>query len=265
MNELQRLETLAAENQSIVRLWYEKQKSEIEQAYQAETRRCTLEFQEKRAELKESLRQEYEEMRKQIEIDKTCLDINTDTTDVKPPPTRNLRRRNQTVANTSSVLAAASVSVANPYDFDAELMNLSMPGYMNQSANMTTSGANLDVTVNSSSVAAAAAVATASSTTINFMSYFQTASSAYLTGPSQNCVNSSSGVSGSNGTAASAILQGVADRKRKLAGAPISFGLTDEELNEDLKVLNVKAMKNSHHHVNSSPRHTASNIISTTD
>jgi hypothetical protein len=56
VNELRRIEAESDESMAVVKLWYEKQKKEIEQIYQTENKRATNEFQEKRADLKENLR-----------------------------------------------------------------------------------------------------------------------------------------------------------------------------------------------------------------
>ncbi|RNA09354.1 sin3 histone deacetylase corepressor complex component SDS3 [Brachionus plicatilis] len=73
--------------------WYLREKEDIEETYRTEKKKAEQEFHEKRKELKENLINEHEEIRKQIEIDRNTLDINMDTTEIKPPPTRNLRRR----------------------------------------------------------------------------------------------------------------------------------------------------------------------------
>jgi hypothetical protein len=56
VNELRRVEAESDESLAVVKLWYDKQKREIEQIFQNENRRAMNEFQEKRADLKENLR-----------------------------------------------------------------------------------------------------------------------------------------------------------------------------------------------------------------
>ncbi len=56
VNELRRVEADSDERLSVVKLWYDKQKREIEQIFQSENRRTTNEFQDKRTDLKENLR-----------------------------------------------------------------------------------------------------------------------------------------------------------------------------------------------------------------
>lgn len=77
--------------------------------------RSIHEFQERRKELKETLRNEHEDARKQIEIERQTLDINSDVIEAKPAPTRNLRRRcvmggaNSAVSSTSNSLFSSQV------------------------------------------------------------------------------------------------------------------------------------------------------------
>lgn len=82
------------ENMSIVTNWYEMQKSEAMAQYSLEHNRAIQEFQDKRRELKDGLKTENEDKKRQIEVDRTQLDINMDVTDAKPKVTRKLRRRN---------------------------------------------------------------------------------------------------------------------------------------------------------------------------
>lgn len=82
------------ENMSIVTNWYEMQKSEAMAQYSIEHSRAIQEFQDKRRELKDGLKTENEDKKRQIEVDRNQLDINMDVTDAKPKVTRKLRRRN---------------------------------------------------------------------------------------------------------------------------------------------------------------------------
>jgi hypothetical protein len=69
------------------------QKGEAMAQYAVEHGRAIQEFQDKRRELKEGLRNENEEKKRQIEVDRHQLDINMDTSEHKPKVTRKLRRR----------------------------------------------------------------------------------------------------------------------------------------------------------------------------
>jgi len=83
------------------------QKSEAMATFNLECSRAVQEFQDKRRELKESLKSENEDKRRQIEVDRHLLDINMDMTDAKPKVTRKLRRR----GNANAGLSGADFNV----------------------------------------------------------------------------------------------------------------------------------------------------------
>jgi hypothetical protein len=227
LSDLRQAERKSDESLSVVRVWHEKQTSEIEQIYQCETKRATQEFQDKRTDLKEGLRNEYEEMRKQMELDKTQLDINTDTTEVKPVPTRNLRRRAVGLNPTPST---------NPYDFsmDTSALELTSNPLANTSIILQTS---MNTSVNIGEALS----------NLNFHAHFNQVvglSGANVVGTvlANGAGSGGSGVVGSGvgtiGANSSNNAQSLVDRKRKqLSSAVISIQLADEDLNEDYKLL----------------------------
>ena len=93
IDQVNDLKSSSEENMSIVRNWYEAQKNEVSSQFNNELSRAMQEFQDKRKELKDSLRNENEDKKRQIEIDRQMLDINMESADSKPKPTRKLRRR----------------------------------------------------------------------------------------------------------------------------------------------------------------------------
>lgn len=77
--------------------------------------RSIHEYQERRKELKDMLRNDNEDARRQIEIERMTLDINTDVVEVKPAPTRNLRRRCVMASNATATTAANSLFSSQVY------------------------------------------------------------------------------------------------------------------------------------------------------
>jgi hypothetical protein len=105
----------------MIKLWYQIKKSEIESQYDAE-QKCTLqEYQEKRKEIKDNLKHEYEEKKRIVENEKVALDINLDSNEPKPTITRKLRRRanqsqislNQHDLQFASLLLNSSITTPN--------------------------------------------------------------------------------------------------------------------------------------------------------
>jgi len=97
--------------------WFDRKKQEIVKKYDCEVRTALGEFNEKSKELKESLKNEYEDKRRLIEIERAVLDITVDTNELKPTVTRKLRRRgnfNEPAPNfvVSSYISATSSVVA---------------------------------------------------------------------------------------------------------------------------------------------------------
>lgn len=107
--KLNEIENECKDRLSVIHTWYEAKKNEIEMQYQTEYKSAVNEYQEKARELKENLRNEHEEKRKCIEIEKNSLDINMDSTEVKPAVTRKLRRR----ANETPTSATTTGSLLN--------------------------------------------------------------------------------------------------------------------------------------------------------
>lgn len=101
IEQINELKDSSEENMSIVKNWYETQKNEVNVQFNTELSRAMQEFQDKRKELKDSLRNENEDKKRQIEFDRQMLDINMDSADSKPKPTRKLRRRTAAGNNNS--------------------------------------------------------------------------------------------------------------------------------------------------------------------
>jgi len=101
LQQMKNLRTASAENMAVVENWHEMQKNEAMATFNLECSRAVQEFQDKRRELKESLKSENEDRRRQIEADRNHLDINMDITDAKPKVTRKLRRRGNANAGIS--------------------------------------------------------------------------------------------------------------------------------------------------------------------
>ena len=213
LDAVAKFERDSAEKLAITRTAYEKQRDEIEQLYQTECNKAIQEYHEKKREIKENLKSEQEEMRKQIEVDRG-LDINADVTDAKPVPTRNLRRR-QNANNTTLNMTYDEA------DVDATLLIQSSVIGANLAGHNAASGVNI--------VASGLSVANSSTTLIlgqyssSSLNHVTTLSGFYST------LNS--------GALANSAGQAVNDRKRKPNQAAITFALTDEEMNEDLKFL----------------------------
>ena len=107
VQQMRNLRAASAENMSVVENWHAMQKSEAMATFNLECSRAVQEFQDKRRELKESLKSENEDKRRQIEVDRNLLDINMDMTDAKPKVTRKLRRR----GNANAGLSGADFNV----------------------------------------------------------------------------------------------------------------------------------------------------------
>ena len=103
VRESARLERESKENLLVLKAWYERQREQLQQQHDSEQSKARQELLDRQKELKESLLNEYEEMRRQLETDKTSLDINMDVTDAKPVPTRKLRRRMKAILANGSI------------------------------------------------------------------------------------------------------------------------------------------------------------------
>jgi hypothetical protein len=158
-------------------------------------------------------------MRKQIDIDRNCLDINTDIADTKPPPSRNLRRRNNVLNNT-----AYDHNVDTDVDSSVLIQSSVISGLAAGGVNIL--GANLSVSNSATSMILGQF---SNSATNNLTSHANTINGFYS---SLNNV----GLNNSLG-------QVVNDRKRKLIPSTITFAINEDDVNEDIKFL-VKNLNN---------------------
>lgn len=96
--------------------WYKFKRNEIQTQYEHECKQATQEFNEKRKELKDNLRNEYEDKKKLVEIERNLLDINVDSSEIKPQITRKLRRRGcagtDTISNSNNQIIITSNSIS---------------------------------------------------------------------------------------------------------------------------------------------------------
>lgn len=236
VEEMQRLNRCSNENSLFIEMWHEKQKREINEQYAREHTKAIQEYQDKRRDLKENLRLEYEEMRRQVDSDRQSLDINTDVTESKPLPTRNLRRRFVQPSNNN-----------NNQTFD-HLMDTSglLEMSMNQSVISLSGGAavsamstGLATTVTSCSLANHNTSISATSVHLFHQSSTLTNVNALTnTGSNTNLANSiGNSILGNSNMMSLSAQQAAMDRKRKLNPALITFTLSEDELNDDLKYL----------------------------
>lgn len=65
----------------------------VERDYILEKNAAVKEYEEKKTDLRENLLTDFEDKRKQIEIERNNMELNCDTIDIKPAVTRKLRRR----------------------------------------------------------------------------------------------------------------------------------------------------------------------------
>jgi len=226
LSEINQIEKESTENISIVNNWYEKQKAEVEQQYNIESKRAVQEFQDKRRELKDNLKNDNEDKRRQIENDKNIIDINMDNTDPKPQTTRKLRRRfNVPISNLVS-----GPSANFDYSMDSNSFDIDSAHHL--------IGNNSNSIMNSSTVLLQGGVVTAAGLSI-INSTNSIVASALASNVNSSCLN----VSSVNNYFANSILNNFVsnnnDRnlKRKLGPAAITFTISEDEINEDLKCL----------------------------
>lgn len=217
LSEVAQIERESIENISIVNNWYEKQKSEVELQYNLEHRRAIQEFQDKRKELKENLLNDHEEKRKQVETDRNVIDINMDTADIKPTNTRKLRHRNKNQTNSGQ----ANFDYSN---MDSNSFDLESANHLHGSNSIIASSAVLlQNSVLSASLINTSAVGLVSGAN---------GTAACLNGSGSNHYNGSYfGNSVLNNLASSN------ERKRKIGPAALTFTISEDEINEDLKCL----------------------------
>jgi hypothetical protein len=141
--QLRKLDAQADEKLKTLQFWNEKQRNEIDHQYRIEQKQSIKEYDKKRADLKRKLKNKYEEMRKQLELDQALLDINMDMNEInKLPRTRNLRKRinhNNMYLNNSMHNAALlcnldySIDWLN-LDFNASLKSKHLISHLNHSS-----------------------------------------------------------------------------------------------------------------------------------
>lgn len=206
------------ENLSVVENWHKMQKNEAMNQFNLECSRAVQEFQEKRRELKDGLKNENEDKKRQIEIDRNMLDINMDVVDAKPKVTRKLRRRGN--ANTAM----------NSGDFNVD-PNGSCLDAIGSAAAVSSSSSLLP---NGSLVPSLTGLPSISnclvSTSIAVASQFNSVglqATSYYTGTCTSILQAATNPSSSSA---------VNERKKAKLSA-ITFTLSEEDINEDLKQL----------------------------
>lgn len=223
LHDVAQIERESAENISIVNNWHEKQKSEVELQYNLEHRRAIQEFQDKRKELKENLRNDNEEKRRQVEIDRNLLDINMDISDVKPTTTRKLRRR----FNVNPIANLPNSAQANfDYSMDSNSFDIESASHHHNSNSIMSSSAVLL----QSSVLCASLI---NASTVGLVSGSNVAGGC-LNGSGSNHYNS---IYFGNNVLNNNISSSNNERKRKFGPAALTFTISEDEINEDLKCL----------------------------
>ncbi|XP_037077850.1 sin3 histone deacetylase corepressor complex component SDS3-like [Pollicipes pollicipes] len=91
--KLRRLDFQHRERIRVTELWYQYEKRLIETECERDRRALSREMDERRCELRESLLAELEDKRRHVEMEKASMEITGDSMDMKPLPTRKLRRR----------------------------------------------------------------------------------------------------------------------------------------------------------------------------
>lgn len=240
--ELERLEHEASSNMTSIKFWFDKERNEIEEQFKNEYKRSIHEYQERRKELKDMLRNDNEDARRQIEIERMTLDINTDVIEVKPAPTRNLRRRCVMASNTTATTAANSLFSSQVY-----IESLEEPASVSTAVSSAT-----PVSVHSSSTAASGVVGP----NVHQSPLLSSTLSAVVESISASAVSVSS-VTGASSNALLYIQQQVSngplnggglnyDRKqRKVGSSSLAITISEDEINEDHKCL-LKSLRQPH-------------------
>lgn len=112
-NIMTQLETSYHDRIELIDAWFESKKQEIEKKFDAEVRTALGEYNEKSKELKENLKSEYEDKRRQVENERIVLDINVDTNEIKPTVTRKLRRRANFNDSGQNFVVSSYISATN--------------------------------------------------------------------------------------------------------------------------------------------------------
>ncbi|KAF0294548.1 Sin3 histone deacetylase corepressor complex component SDS3 [Amphibalanus amphitrite] len=91
--KLKRLDNQHKERIRLTELWFNYERKLFESECERDRRALTRELEERRTELRESLIAELEDKRRLVEMERASMEITGDSMDMKPPPTRKLRRR----------------------------------------------------------------------------------------------------------------------------------------------------------------------------
>jgi hypothetical protein len=217
LNGVIQIEKESEENLSIVNNWYEKQKSEVVLQNASENKRALQEFQDKRRELKEGLKNENEEKRRQIELDRNLIDINMESIDPKPKTTRKLRRR-QNGQNLTNLTHGPNSNYndfkmdSNSFDFDPVAHHL-----IASSSNSIISSSTAALLQNSHALSTTG-IGSATSSLVG-TGLGSNVNSSCISGPLNNLTSNNN------------------ERKKKIGPAAIVFTISEDEINEDLKFL----------------------------
>lgn len=220
IQQLRTFKRESEENMSVVENWYQMQKSEVTAQYNLEHDRAIQEFQDKRRELKDSLKTENEDKKRQIEIDRNLLDINMDITDAKPKVTRKLRRRNNNASNLNTADVDSSNSCLDT-NSSLHLANAVVAGSSLLQNNTILSGSLSAVSILPVSLAASGCTVTSQFASANLLQ-----STTYY---ASTCTSS---IQNSSIPASSSI-----NERKKAKLAPITLTLSEDDINEDLKQL----------------------------
>ena len=90
---IRKLDVAYKETQDIIQVVRDLEMEMVEQDFITEKKNIVKEFEEKKVYLKEQLLSELEEKQKQIEIERTSMELTGDSLELKPVSTRKLRRR----------------------------------------------------------------------------------------------------------------------------------------------------------------------------
>lgn len=231
-HEINRLDKESNENLFIVKVWFDKQKNDLETQFKIDFNRHTLEYQEKIKDLKENLRNEYDDMKKQLELDKTQLDINMEVSETKPQPTRTLRRRLNN--NNNTAISNLDYSIDTSLDLTSSVgtgVGIGAASVSSTSVLLQRDSLGSSINVLNSNIV--------NSVVGSSLSQFNTSNGYYSNLIQQSYYSN---------TILNNIAQSVVnERKRKLSPATITFAINEDELNEDFKYLikNFNTINNS--------------------
>lgn len=210
LEQIKSIKNESEENMSVVENYHEMQKNEASVTFNLECSRAVQEFQDKRRELKERLKGDNEDKRRQIEVERNALDINMDTADVKPKVTRKLRRRGNGDLNVDSSNPCMDGTGSTTTVASSLLQNTS-----------SLAGGSLAVPQSNCTVSS-----TVSATSQFISSNISSNTSSYFASTSTSVLQSVSNPA----------LSAVNDRKKAKLAA-VTFTLSEDDINEDLKQL----------------------------